>query len=144
MLYTIRILQKTKLHRKIKIKEWKIFTGHYLHNIISDKIIKPKSIKWDSSIVVCQSQPVNNQCCSWTSPCGSYDCKPPFSDNHQETEKIKICYLQNLEITQHTPGATQWGHRYRGRECAWVWPSSLIEVENGGLGFCGLSLYWWT
>lgn len=42
MIYPIRIPHKTKLHRKMKIKELKIFIGHYLHNIISGKIVKPK------------------------------------------------------------------------------------------------------
>ena len=51
---------------------------------------------------MCWSQPIK-QCCGWTNPCGSYyDCKTPFSNNHWETlKKIKVCYLQDLEITQH-------------------------------------------
>ena len=52
--------------------------------------------------ILCWSQPIK-QCCGWTNPCGSYyDCKTPFSNNHWETlKKIKVCYLQDSEITQH-------------------------------------------
>lgn len=32
----------------------------------------------------------------WTSPHGSYDCKTPFSSNHQETWEKKAYYLQVL------------------------------------------------
>ena len=39
-----------------------------------------------SAYFVCRSLPVSNQCCGWSSPCGSYyDCKTPFSNNYQET-----------------------------------------------------------
>ena len=49
--------------------------------------------------------PSPNQCYHRTNPCGSYDdCKIPFSNNHQETEKIKAYYLQDLKIAQHTCG----------------------------------------
>lgn len=42
MLYAIRIPQKTKSHIKIKIKN--VFIGHYLHNMICDENIKPKTL----------------------------------------------------------------------------------------------------
>lgn len=43
-------------------------------------------------------------CYGWNHPCDSYyDCKKPFPNNHQVTLKnIKVYYLQDLEITQHT------------------------------------------
>lgn len=51
--------------------------------------------------------PFPNQCSSWTDPCGSYDGKTLFSNNHQETlKRFIIYYLQDLE-NRHTAGATQ-------------------------------------
>lgn len=32
-------------------------------------------------------QPINNECCGWTSPSGFYDCKTSFSNNFKETLK---------------------------------------------------------
>lgn len=48
-------------------------------------------------------------------PCGSYDDKMSFSNNHQETlkkKKKKICYFQDPELPLHT-----WGHTAR----LWGW-----------------------
>ena len=58
--------------------------------------------------VLCQSQSINNQCCSWTSLWGSYyDCKTSFSNNHQETlEKKKKVYYKIWKL-HHIPGAPQ-------------------------------------
>lgn len=44
--------------------------------------------------VLCPSQPINNQCCGWTGPCGSsYNCKMPLSNNHQGALKKNKCLL---------------------------------------------------
>ena len=45
--------------------------------------------------VVCRSQPINEQCCGWTSPCGSYhDSKMPFSRTIGKLwKKKKVYYL---------------------------------------------------
>lgn len=41
-------------------------------------------------IVLCQSQPIDNQYCGWIGPCDPYyGCNTPSSNNHQETEKNK-------------------------------------------------------
>ena len=73
--------------------------------------------------VLCESQSVHNQC-GWAGSCGSfYDHKMPFSNNRQGTlKKIKVYYLQDLEITQHT-----WGHTARSRrESVLAWSSAFI------------------
>lgn len=68
--------------------------------------------------------------------------------HHLKTEKIKVYYLQDPEITQHA-----WGHTARSQggvegesEREWELGSTkhsvFIGVEGGGLGFHGLSLYW--
>lgn len=90
--------------------------------------------------VFCQSQSINNQCCSWTSLWGSYyDCKTSFSNNHQETlEKKKKSLLQDLETTPHT-----WGPTVRlkiKREL--TWGSAFIGIGiGGGLGFHGFIIF---
>ena len=69
--------------------------------------------------IVHQFQPVNNQHCDWTSPCGSYyDCKTPLSTSYWETRKLEIRYLQDLEITWHS-----WYHTAR---------SGQGETDRGG------------
>ena len=81
--------------------------------------------------------PVGNQCCGQTSPRGSYCvCKKPCSNSCQETlKKIKIYYLQDLEIIYCT-----WAHTVRSQvERPWAWGSAFIAIE----GFRGLTLGWW-
>ena len=42
----------------------------------------------ECACVFCWPQLINNKCCEWTGPCGSYyDCKAPFSNNYHETLK---------------------------------------------------------
>ena len=42
----------------------------------------------ECAFVFCWLQLINNKCCEWTGPCGSYyDCKTPFSNNYHETLK---------------------------------------------------------
>ena len=93
------------------------------------------------SLVLYWSQPINNQCCVWISTSGSYyDCKMPFSYNHQGAlkKKIKVYYLQDREITQCTWGRTVW--LWAERECLGL-GSALIGVKDGGLGFLRLTLF---
>lgn len=53
--------------------------------------------------VWCWSRPISNQCCAWTTVLVVLNgCKMPFGKNHQETlKKLKVYYLQDLEITWH-------------------------------------------
>lgn len=85
------------------------------------------------SLVLYWSQPINNQCCVWISACGSYyDCKMPFSYNHQgalKKKKKKAYYLQDLEITQCTWGHTVW--LWAERESAWPLVLLLLASEMG-------------
>ena len=75
--------------------------------------------------VLCQFQAVNNQCCDWTNPCGSYyDYNMSCSNNDQETLK-KVC--GGLLFTR--PGNYTWGHTVRLQ----------VQKEHAGLGFC---FYW--
>ena len=58
-------------------------------------------------------------------------CKIAFTSTHQETlEKMKVYYLHDLEITQHS-GALWRGERENPGFCFYR-----------GQGFCGLTLYW--
>lgn len=42
---------------------------------------------WHGLMVLLWSEPLNSQCCGWTSPCDPYDCKTSFSNNLLETLK---------------------------------------------------------
>ena len=89
------------------------------------------------SLILYWSQPINNQCCVWISAGGSYyDCKIPFSYNHQGAlKKKKAYYLQDLEITQCTWGHTVW--LWAERESAWPLVLLLLASEMGAQGFSG-------
>lgn len=67
----------------------------------------------------------------------------PLSDNHQESEKMQVYCLQDLEMTQHT-----WGHTARSqveveRESerpsmhAQAWGSAFIGAKGGIWAFAG-------
>ena len=50
-----------------------------------------------------------SQCCHWTDPCGSYDCKIHLSYNHQGTLK-NMRYISHIFQRVHgSRKATQWG-----------------------------------
>ena len=99
----------------------------------SDSNTGPKKMQMENVCVVCQSQPINNQCCSWTSPCGSsYDCKMPPSGDFERDE---VYYLKCWKL-HDTPGTTQGGHSSGLGVCVY-WGR-----EDGCLGFHKLTLYW--
>ena len=66
--------------------------------------------------ILCWSQPISNQCCSWISPCGSYfDCKMPFSRKKQRKQRFITSKTWELKST---PGShREVAGRERGRTC---------------------------
>ena len=110
------------------------------------------SFKYQKGIliaVVCWSQPVNNQHCGWTGPCGShYDCKTPLSTNYWETGKNKGLLLTGRgNYTAHLVPHCEVrgrerqrdGEREGGRErrilWARAWGPTFTGAWGGGLGF---------
>lgn len=89
--------------------------------------------------VLCQSQSINNQCCSWTSLWGSYyDYKTSFSNNHQETlEKKKKRF-----ITRAGNYTTYLGPHSEVADRKLTWGSAFIGIGiGGGLGFQGFTMF---
>lgn len=87
---------------------------------------------------MCPSQPVDNQCYGWTSPCGSYWLQEALSNNHQETLKKKGLLLTGPEnyvahLGSHSEAV--------GRQRAQAWGSAFIGVQAEDLGFHGLTLH---
>lgn len=92
----------------------------------------------DTIIVLCRSQPINNQCGDWTSPCGSYyDCKIPFSNNHKRTLKKSILLMGWGNYIAHM-GPHCGSHRQTDRWYEQAWSSAFTGVQAGDLWFCGL------
>ena len=80
-------------------------------------------------IVACGFQLLDNQCCGWTSLCGSYnDCRTTCN-NYQETfrKKKKVYYLQDLGPHSEVSG----------RERAGEPGSGFIGVEGRDVGSMG-------
>ena len=89
------------------------------------------------TIVLCQSQSIDNQYCGWIGPCDSYyGCNTPSAITIRKLKKTK-CLL--------TTGLGNY-------MASWVWgvgsgetqarSSAFIEVQSGGLRFQGLTLDW--
>lgn len=76
---------------------------------------------------LCQSQHMDNWCCSWISSCSSYyECKMPFSNIHQGTLKNqRFITLQDLEVTQNSWGRTV---RSQGKNRGNTWGSVLLRL----------------
>ena len=57
--------------------------------------------------VLCQSEPINNQCCGWIGPCDyCYNCQIPLNINHQETlEKQRLITYMTRKLLS-TSGVT--------------------------------------
>jgi len=79
-------------------------------------------------MVVCGFQLPDNQCCGWTSPCGSYYNCRTTCNNYQETFRKK----KKKFITYRT-----WAHTARSRVERELSGSGFIGVEGGGLGSKG-------
>ena len=86
---------------------------------------------------LCRSRCVSSPSRGWTGPCGSCDCKMPFSNNNLETYKRKVVYhLQDVDIAR--PTWSQTGSLQVDKEGtrSWQW---LRSVENSD-EFCGSEL----
>lgn len=84
----------------------------YQHRLIDGKrcttLLEVRYV-WAGGSFVGGSQSINNLCCDWAGPCGSYyDYKMHFSNNGQEIGKHESLLLKGLEMTQHA-----WDHKAR-------------------------------
>ena len=76
---------------RMRVRKWKIITSgcFSVFRMWRQSFLEIR-ILLSMSLVLYWSQPINNQCCVWISACGSYyDCKMPFSYNHQGALKKK-------------------------------------------------------
>ena len=70
--------------------------------------------------VLCQSQPINNQCCGWIGPCDyCYNGKIPFNINHQETlEKQRLITYMTWKLhSVHLESHSEVARRERESAC---------------------------
>ena len=127
---------------RMRVRKWKIITSgcFSVFRMWRQSFLEIR-ILLSMSLVLYWSQPINNQCCVWISACGSYyDCKMPFSYNHQGALKKKN---RGLLLTRPGNYTWTWGHT------VWLWAegeclglgSAFIGVKDGGLGFLRLTLF---
>lgn len=88
------------------------------------------------------SQPIDNQSCGWTSPCGSYNgCKMLLVITISKLKKRS--FIHRPWKAHDTPGTASCGHREKERRESVGWGSAVIDV-GGGLGFHGFTFSWWV
>ena len=67
---------------------------------------------------MCQTQAIDNQCCGWIGPCGSYyDGKTSFSNNYEEAvEKQGLLLTDPGNYMGYLGPRSEMGERELGRE----------------------------